>query len=340
MEVEIYCINISVSQLLIPILTILILTLMKKIITLFFLIIILFAGRASAQDADMPDTGIINTIEVVNPHLEASAKATMPGRQVDSTYIACDSLTSTLAGGNGLQGTMFDVTALSVTGPVTITGFDVSLSDTCGFIVYYHAGTYVGTENTPSAWTIIYYTDTLNALPLGAPTLITLPSFLNIPSGQTYAFYLTSKTANVIQNYTAGTSAGAMYAHDNNLLFRQGCGIKYPFSGTPYSPRIWNGRIHYCYTDVVGVNELSLAKVTATAAPNPFVNSTVITIGGKTPKDYTIKIYDVLGKMVNEIKNINTAEVTINKGKLSDGMYYYRLYDKDEMVANGKLIIE
>ena len=111
---------------------------MKKIITLFFLIIIVFAGRASAQDADMPDTGIINTIEVVNPHLEAASKATMPGRQVDSTYIACDSLTSTLAGGNGLQGTMFDVTALSVNGPVTITGFDVSLSDTCGFIVYYH----------------------------------------------------------------------------------------------------------------------------------------------------------------------------------------------------------
>ena len=54
----------------------------------------------------------------------------------------------------------------------------------------------------------------------------------------------------------------------------------------------------------------------------------------------TINDFDVLGKMVNEIKNINTAEVTINKGKLSDGMYYYRLYDKDEMVANGKLIIE
>ena len=46
-------------------------------------------------------------------------------------------------------------------------------------------------------------------------------------------------------NYTDGTSQGSVYTSDANMQILEGVGLEYPFSGTPFSPRMWNGTIYY-----------------------------------------------------------------------------------------------
>ncbi len=55
-------------------------------------------------------------------------------------------------------------------------------------------------------------------------------------------------------------------------------------------------------------------------------------------KNAVMKIYDLFGK---EVKNvlINTYETNFDRGKLQNGIYFYRIINDDEEIAEGKLII-
>ena len=257
---------------------------------------------------------------------------------VDST--ACDSLQTTFTGGNSQKGNMFDVSNIYSNGGITVRGFDVNLTGTCGFDIFYRPGSYVNFENSSVGWIQVAHYDTLHAHAAGTATPVLLTNPVTIPASTTYAFYLTtnnSTTANV--KYTVGTSAGSALATDGKIFILEGCGIKYPFSGTPYTPRDFNGRLLYCYTPV-GIDELTSSKITTTVAPNPFQSAAMVSIQGYTPHNSTLIITDILGNRVNELKNINSPQVPIDKGKLSNGMYYYQLLNGSQLLSTGKIIIE
>lgn len=169
-----------------------------------------------------------------------------PNDSITLTAVANSTqLGTTLAGGNNHRGNMFDITAINT---ITITSFDAHPMGNTDYEIYYKTGTYAGSENTAGNWTLVGGATGIIAQPSGTATPIPIPVNVTIPAGQTYAFYVTSTNTSVSQNYTDGTSAGAVYASDANLQFREGVGIEYPFSGSPFSPRIWNGTIHYSPT--------------------------------------------------------------------------------------------
>ena len=150
-------------------------------------------------------------------------------------------LTTTFAGGNGQSGNMFDIVGLQ---PVVITGFDVNLTGTATIEVYaVTAGTsYVGNEANPGAWTLLGTATGVVGNGAGVPTPV--PLTLNVPinPAQQQGFYVTT-TAGTL-TYTNGTSLGAVYASNSDIQFLEGIGNAYPFGAT-FSPRIWNGNIHY-----------------------------------------------------------------------------------------------
>ncbi|MBZ5589186.1 MAG: hypothetical protein LAO05_11545 [Acidobacteriia bacterium] len=78
---------------------------------------------------------------------------------------------------------------LTASVPLTVTSFDVYFKGTLNrnVSVYYKAGTYVGSETTPGAWTLL---GTVNVSPggTGTATAVNLGG-VAIPAGQTYAFY-------------------------------------------------------------------------------------------------------------------------------------------------------
>ncbi|HEU4419219.1 MAG TPA: hypothetical protein VFT55_09790, partial [Planctomycetota bacterium] len=136
---------------------------------------------------------------------------------------------------------MFDIVGVQ---PVVITGFDVNLTGTATIEVYMvTAGTtFVGVDTNPAAWTLLGSAPNVVGLGAGVPTPV--PLTLNVPinPSQTQGFYVTT-TAGTLA-YTNGTLQGAIFAQNSDIQFLEGIGKQYPFAAT-FSPRVWNGRIHY-----------------------------------------------------------------------------------------------
>jgi hypothetical protein len=153
-------------------------------------------------------------------------------------------LTTTFAAGNNHRGNMFDIVALNT---VTIQSFDAHPQANTGYEIYYKVGGYAGSETNPAAWTLLGSAPSVIAQPMGTPTPIPININITISAGQTYAFYVTSTNIAVSQNYTDGTAAGSVYASDANIQFLEGAGMEYPFAagGGIFTPRVWNGVIHY-----------------------------------------------------------------------------------------------
>ncbi|HEX5050739.1 MAG TPA: hypothetical protein VFZ65_03105 [Planctomycetota bacterium] len=136
---------------------------------------------------------------------------------------------------------MFDIVGVQ---PVVISGFDVNLTGTATIEVYkITAGTsYVGNEANPSAWTLLGTAANVVGAGPGVPTPV--PLALNVPinPAQVQGFYVTT-TAGTL-TYTNGTLLGSVFAQNSDIQFLEGVGNAYPF-GAVFSPRVWNGRIHY-----------------------------------------------------------------------------------------------
>ena len=142
-------------------------------------------------------------------------------------------------GGNGAGGNMFDITALK---NIEVQGVDVSIgTSTLTIEVWYRPGSYVGFENSSAGWTLA---GTASATGAGTnvPTPVPLTLAIPIQSGQTYGFYVTATSGSL--TYTNGTVVGNVAASNVDLQIKEGVGKSYPFAST-FTPRIWNGVVHY-----------------------------------------------------------------------------------------------
>jgi hypothetical protein len=169
------------------------------------------------------------------------------------------SLTTLFAGDNSYAGNMFDLAVIGGS-PITINSLDVNVNGSnCQISVYYRTGSYVGHESSPTGWTLI---STLNVNPIG----LNMPTPLDINDvtlavGQTYGFYVTiSNYASVAAdlNYTNGSNT---YSNPN-LQLTAGIGKGEPdFTGSTFTPRTWNGTIHYTLGDAVPVSPWVMLSV-------------------------------------------------------------------------------
>lgn len=156
---------------------------------------------------------------------------------------ATPALTTTFAGGNGQNGNMFDVVALR---NVAVHGFDLNLDPGTWNLEVYAVtggGTCIGKEANASAWTLVGSAAGVVATAANVATPLPIAIDTLVRAGQTQGFYVTV-TNGVAINYTDGTTLGAVYAQDDDLQILEGHGVAYPFAGT-FTPRIWNGTLHY-----------------------------------------------------------------------------------------------
>ncbi|RYF39134.1 MAG: hypothetical protein EOO25_15655, partial [Comamonadaceae bacterium] len=149
---------------------------------------------------------------------------------------------------NSNTGIMFDVTALT---DVTITGFTAAMinnTTTVGthtFGILTRAGTHIGSESTPAAWTPLGSTTfTLN--PGQQNSSFDFPMAVAVPAGGTQAFYLTAAASvNFRYNYRSAAPAalGSVTVADPNLALRNGSGVTN--FGAPIVARAFVGTIVY-----------------------------------------------------------------------------------------------
>lgn len=74
--------------------------------------------------------------------------------------------------------------------------------------------------------------------------------------------------------------------------------------------------------------------------PNPFNDYTTFIISYVNKSEqYSIILYDLMGKTVKQINNIQSNVFNFRKDKLQSGMYFYKLYNVNGTIAAGKIII-
>jgi len=144
-----------------------------------------------------------------------------------------NSLLTTTIGGNGCSnGNMFNITTGS--SPITITAFDITpnLTAVQNVTVYYKVGTYVGSETTSGAWTLLG-TYVVNGVD---KTIINMPvTNLAIPASSTYGIYI---------NYNAAYTTGANTYSNADITLTAGAGLCAAF-GSVNASRTFNGRVYY-----------------------------------------------------------------------------------------------
>ncbi|OFX60303.1 MAG: hypothetical protein A2046_05715 [Bacteroidetes bacterium GWA2_30_7] len=85
-----------------------------------------------------------------------------------------------------------------------------------------------------------------------------------------------------------------------------------------------------------GITKIDENKITN--FPNPFNNKTVIKFNNPNNSKYSLKITDISGKTVKEIKEINGNNIEINRKGFTSGVYYVELIGEKRF--NTKMIIE
>jgi len=162
-------------------------------------------------------------------------------KKENPVIVACDSLGTTFAGGNGHDGNMFDVVMLA---GKTISFFEGHITGNGNMAIYYKMGTFVGSETNSAAWTFIDSAMVTSA-GAGVPTYLNIPINLFFAAGDTVAFYVTGTISGATVNYTNGITQGALFSANAAMQIYEGIGLAYPF-GASFTPRVWNGIINYC----------------------------------------------------------------------------------------------
>lgn len=209
-------------------------------------IAVVFLGFSTVSISQPPPPGGCSpsVTPVINP---AGPASICPGEQVTLTATnlptggsgAALNLVTTYAGGNGFDGNMFDVVVLQ---DFIINDFAMNLdAGTAEVEVYHKLGSYAGSETNAGDWTLIGSATGLPSNGAGVATDFGLNLAFPVTVG-THSFYVT--TTGTGNSYTNGTVEGALYVSNADMEIYEGIGLSYPFNQT-FSPRVWNGTIHY-----------------------------------------------------------------------------------------------
>jgi hypothetical protein len=107
--------------------------------------------------------------------------------------------------------------------------------------VYVKAGTFLGSETNPAAWTLMA---TGSGLAMGSnqPSLVEFPDFVLPPGVHGVALILIGAA----HQYTgvAATPPPTFFSNAD-ITITGGAALNVPWSGTPFNPRMWNGTFRY-----------------------------------------------------------------------------------------------
>ncbi len=164
---------------------------------------------------------------------------------------------------------------------------------------------------TFGSYTIFRGTDQNNLLPIGAiqSTLTTYTDYQ--PIGLYYYQISVEKTSPCIPTSSAKANGGP-YSHSVSNLEDNGM--------TP-----------------TGIEQLYVSD-DLLIYPNPFTNSTTIKFNNSDNSDFDLTLFDISGKIVKIISNINTGLIHLDRDELTAGFYTVEL--KGNKTLRGRIIIK
>ena len=90
----------------------------------------------------------------------------------------------------------------------------------------------------------------------------------------------------------------------------------------------------------VATQELFQPNISVEIVPNPFVEEAKITIKGlENTTNLRLKIIDTQGRVVEDMKS-DTPIFSLQKNKMTSGLYFYSIENQLGRVAAGKILVE
>lgn len=232
----------------------------------------------------------------------------------EATEFLCDTLGTQLTSSNSNNGIFFDIDAK--TQDIEIDNFFLDFLMTKSNVkVYTRNGTSVGNESSPIGWTLVSSTD--HVYPSDGSAAVAPVLSIEIPAGTTKGIHIVVN--NGFMQYTDGTTIGEIAKENNFMIIRTGTGADDPFV-TNNQPRKIDGRVSYCVTSNIGIEEADLADLNM--LPNPTDGSVTIQTGDANIEN--IVVMDAGGKVVYTLSSPNSNSVSINLDFLSAGVYFIR----------------
>jgi len=152
-------------------------------------------------------------------------------------------LTTPLDAGNYAYGIMFDVIILN---DMQIMSLDINIPAGKSIFVnvYTLTGTHLNNEIDPNAW-ILICSASVTGLGKGVPSPLQPDKFkkLALRAGSRQAFYITVSEA--VLQYTDGSRVNRVFVENHDMKILEGTSVARPFFGGAFSPRRFNGAIHY-----------------------------------------------------------------------------------------------
>jgi len=158
---------------------------------------------------------------------------------------------------------------MTLTQQVTFSGletnYDVAVGSSVGIAMWTTPGTHAGNEANPAAWTQVGVDNgQATAQGFNVPTPINFAAPVTLAAGS-YGIALISVGDG--HRYTNGNGTNQNFVSSNGVIaLSLGTATNVPFAGTPFSPRIWNGR--FCSSGPVtpGTNYCGPAVANSTGA--------------------------------------------------------------------------
>jgi PKD repeat protein len=162
---------------------------------------------------------------------------------------------------------------LTVKSPVSVnafeTNYNAAVGVAVGMVVYTTPTTYLGNEANMAAWTQVAMDNgTATSAGTNNPTSITLAAPFTLQPGK-YGVALVAIGSG--HTYTNGNGTNQAYSNAD-LDLALGAALNVPFTGTPFTPRVWNGT--YLYTKVAGSENYGTATPSGTGAAAPSLTTT------------------------------------------------------------------
>ena len=88
-------------------------------------------------------------------------------------------------------------------------------------------------------------------------------------------------------------------------------------------------------TDIQNLNAISYQLF-----PNPVADQTTLSFKKEDNSIYTLSIIDMSGRIILLLQNIETKEITIERGNIKSGVYIIQLYSESGILVSDKLIFK
>jgi hypothetical protein len=91
---------------------------------------------------------------------------------------------------------------------------------------------------------------------------------------------------------------------------------------------------------MVGTQNILVPGISLNVAPNPLQSSSLITLEGLDLNDGQCLIYDTQGRLISQ-HAFSGQQLTLQRGSFpQSGLYFFRLFDGQRPLAQGKLMVK